>query len=117
MPGVNFQRHQPGTGGQRPGQPDRAVAAKRPDLQNEARVLHSRQQMQQFALGRRDGDGRHAGGGAFTQRTVQGRIGRQQQSSDVTVHRRPLVLIHSRFSRKAINAAARRNQDTVGLGG
>ena len=68
MPGLGLQRDHAAAGGQRARQPDRAVAGERADLEDRARALHARQQVQQLALIRRHVDGRQAGGFARLER-------------------------------------------------
>jgi hypothetical protein len=50
--GVGLQRDQPPALGQSPGQPDRAVGAQRPELQDRLRAHGARQQVEQLSLRR-----------------------------------------------------------------
>ena len=51
---VELERHQATAGRQRPGEPDRAVAAERAELEDRAGALDAREELEQPALRRRD---------------------------------------------------------------
>ena len=74
---IDLQRDQPAAGGQRPRQPDGAVAAQRADLQDVPRAANARQQVQQLALVRRHVDRRQPRRRAGLQSRPQRGIGRR----------------------------------------
>ena len=97
---VRLQRDQSTFGRQRPREQDRAVTAESADLQDIARPLNSGQQLEQFALVRRDFDRRQPGRAASLQRRVESRVGRREQIVDVVVNGGPSFPRHgSSFQR------------------
>src|SRR5437762_1942457 len=61
MLGIGLERDQSPTGRQGAGEPDRAVAAERADLENAARTLRPRHQMKQLPLAWRNRNRRQSG--------------------------------------------------------
>ena len=58
---IEFQSHNLAVVGERAGEPERAVAAKRADFEDAARAGDADQQFEKLALQRRDVDGRKSG--------------------------------------------------------
>src|SRR6185312_830906 len=92
--GIDLQRDQSALRRQSASEPYRAVSAQRSKLQNAARSLHSRQQVQELALRWRHIDDGQTSRFAGIERRFQREIRREKKLFDVTVNGCPLFLCH-----------------------
>jgi hypothetical protein len=89
-----FQRYQPSVCRQGTRQPDGAVAAERAELENAFRPLHPREEMEEFALRRRDLDFRQSTGHTGGQSFLEHGIMRHEQIAEVIVDGGPGFFVH-----------------------
>jgi hypothetical protein len=75
---IGFERDHAPALGQPAGEPDRAVAAERADLEHRARALQPGEQHEQLALSRRHLVRRQAGRSTGRERRVEGGVGRHE---------------------------------------
>src|SRR5262249_61256009 len=80
--------------GQRAGEPDRAVAAERADLEDPARSLDEGEQVEELALRGRNRNRRQAGAGARAQGGIERGIGGHEGIDDVLIDSGPGVRRH-----------------------
>lgn len=101
MAGIRLQGDHRALPRQGPRQPDRAVTSERADFEYRLRPGKPRDQMQQFALQRRNVESRQSGVRIRSQRGVEYRIDADKQIGKITIDRVPasVGLIHFvRFS-------------------
>ena len=92
--GAALERDHAAPGRQGAREPDRRVAAERAQLEDRARAVDAREQLQQLALVGRDRDRRQARCFARGHRGVQGLVRGEQALDDVVVQRAPKLLVH-----------------------
>src|SRR5262249_1048137 len=98
---VHLQRDQVAVRRQRTRQPDGAVSAERPDLEDAARSLTSRQHVQQLALVRRYVVRRQARCRVRLERRLERRVGPDEQIGEIAVDRGPVRRRHGPWPAKA----------------
>ena len=90
--GLELERHEASAQRQRASEPDRAVAAERPDLEDAARALRAREEMEQLALVGRDLDLGKTGVAAPGQGFLERRILWHEHLVEVSVDLGPQLL-------------------------
>ena len=93
--GAELEGDQPAAGGQRPGQPDGAVAAEGADFEDAAGADHPRVDVQELALVRRHVDRRQTGRGVRRPGSIEGRVVRDQPIGEVVVDAHPVLVFHA----------------------
>jgi hypothetical protein len=116
---VGFEGHDPPVRRQCAGEPDRAVAAERPDLEDRPRAAQPRQQLEQPALRRGNGGRGQPSCGTRRERLVEHGLARRQMPGQVAVDRLPagrdrrtvaarlVASLHERLAVRARTVAAR----------